>query len=329
MPLILLKTRKDDVPKEQLFEDGKQAVLKALHYFDIFYYPLTRTEIKKFLCLNTDEVSLSAWLASLEAERRIFFFNGFYSIQNNSLLSTRRIRGNAAAEKLLRKGIKIGRFLYQFPFVRAVGISGSLSKNFADEKSDMDFFIITKANRLWIARTLMHLFKKFTFITGCQHYFCMNYYIDELALPLEDKNIFSAIEIKTLLPVCGTAVMNDFFNSNQWADTYLPACSFRKPAASDRGKPWLKNAVEWLLNKRIGDSVEGFFMQLTQKRWRKKEAEGKRNNKGQMMGLISGKHFARSNPGNLQEKVLTAYEERMDTLLQARPEKPVAISFAK
>ena len=58
-------------------------------------------------------------------------------------------------------------------------MSGSLSKHFADEKSDIDFFIITSANRLWIARTCMHLFKKVSYIAGKQHWFCMNYYVDE------------------------------------------------------------------------------------------------------------------------------------------------------
>jgi hypothetical protein len=30
-----------------------------------------------------------------------------------------------------------------------------------------------------------------------------------------------------------------------------------------------------------------------------------------MMGLITGKHFARSNPGDFQEKVLEKYEKRV------------------
>ena len=47
-----------------------------------------------------------------------------------------------------------------FPFVRAVGISGSLSKQYADENSDIDYFIITAANRLWIAKNLPAYFQK-------------------------------------------------------------------------------------------------------------------------------------------------------------------------
>src|SRR6266478_4413244 len=99
--------------------------------------------------------------------------------------------------------MKIGRFLSRFPYVTGVGISGSLSKMDAREKADFDFFIVTKANRLWIARTIMHLFKKLTFITGKQHLYCMNYYLDEKALQLRDQNIYTAVEAITLIPVSG------------------------------------------------------------------------------------------------------------------------------
>src|SRR6202022_4223033 len=94
-------------------------------------------------------------------------------------------------------------------------------------RSDIDFFIITKANRLWIARTLMHLFKKLTFLTGHQGWYCMNYYVDEEALQIEEKNIFTATELITLLPVCGNGTMEEFFRANNWASSYFPNYAIR------------------------------------------------------------------------------------------------------
>ena len=52
------------------------------------------------------------------------------------------------AATLLARAEKIAKLFYKFPYVRAVGVSGSVSKNFADENADIDYFIITKANRL-------------------------------------------------------------------------------------------------------------------------------------------------------------------------------------
>src|SRR5688572_22112099 len=162
------------------------SILRVLAYFDIFHYPLTKNEISQFLGKPFPEKDFGDILQQMVARETIFQYNDFYSLHNNPLLAPRRREGNLRAQKLLPKAFKIGRFLFHFPYVRAVCISGSLSKNFADEKADIDFFIITKANRLWLARTIMHLFKKLTFLTGHQHYFCMNYYIDEEALLIKE-----------------------------------------------------------------------------------------------------------------------------------------------
>jgi predicted nucleotidyltransferase len=51
------------------------------------------------------------------------------------------------AVKHIKKAKAVAKFLSWFPYIRGIAISGSLSKNFADENSDLDFFIITAANR--------------------------------------------------------------------------------------------------------------------------------------------------------------------------------------
>lgn len=313
----------------QDFAACKKGVIETLAYFDIFHYPLTGEEIRQFLPGKADENFLRDCLHELQEEKIIFLSHGFYSIQNNPLLAHRRRQGNQSAEKLLVKALRIGRFLYQFPFVKAVGISGSLSKNYADEKADIDFFIITHANRLWIARTLMHLYKKLTFLTGRQHFHCMNYYIDEKALLLEEKNIFTAIEIKTLLPVSGEQTMELFFETNNWASEWLPACNYRRQEKTDPRVSWIKKIMEWMLNKKIGDRLENHLFNLTQNRWKRKLEKGKRNKKGQTMDLITGKHFARSNPGAFQEKVLALYEQKLAGLKHHRFQHTFTASSVK
>ena len=127
-----------------LQNEEQTRILKVLAYFDIFQYPLSQNEIRQFLGDTSLEAGLDKVLQQMLASQTIFFHNGFYSLHNNPLLSHKRVEGNQRAEKLLPKADKIGRFLFLFPFVRAIGISGSLSKNFADENADIDYFIITK-----------------------------------------------------------------------------------------------------------------------------------------------------------------------------------------
>jgi len=301
---------------------GKQALLHTLVYFDIFHYPLRLAEIQQFCSLVADRESIFRWLEELVEEGTVFRMGDDYLLRNDPALRSRRLAGNRQAELLLQKAKKIGRFLYRFPFVRAIGISGSLSKGYADQHSDIDFFIITAPNRLWIARTFMHLFKKLTYLAARQHYYCMNYYIDESALSLDEQNIFTAIELKTLLPVAGADIMNHFFRQNKWADEWLPACPFRQQEKPDPRKSLFKKWAEWILGGKIGERLEQFLMRMTRKRWDKKEERGKKNLKGYQMGLISGTHFARSNPGMFQEHILQTYQQRI--LALERKEKTIS-----
>lgn len=296
------------------FEDHtarKESIFRALAYFDIFRYPLSKEEIVEFMNQPADNRSIEQCLSELLNEGAVFSHQGFYCLQDNPLIMHRRNEGQQRAEKLLKKAGKIGRFLYQFPFVSGVAVSGSLSKNFAEENADIDFFIITKTNRLWLARTFMHLFKKLTFLTGRQHYYCMNYYIDEEALLLEEKNIFSAIELKTVLPVSGEKIMQHFFTVNQWANEWLPNCTYKKQLQKDPRRTVLKKIIEWLLDNKAGNALDKFLFRIISRRWKNKTEKQKTNYKGVMMGMITGRHFAKSNPGNFQAKVLQQYEEKI------------------
>lgn len=290
---------------------ARTALLKALAYFDIFQYPLTRDELQKFVSVKIPAFIADGILGELVAEKTIYQLDEFYSLQDNPLLVYRRRQGNERAVALLQKAEKIGRFLYQFPFVKAIGISGSLSKNFADQQADIDFFIVTTSNRLWIARTLMHLYKKIMFITGRQHYYCMNYYIDEQAYALEDRNIFTAIELKTLLPVSGEHAMQEFFTANGWAENWLPLCNWRSQAIKDPRRSFFKRMGEWLFPGKTGNRINEYLWRLTDRRWKKKEEKRKLNGKGVPMGLITGIHSAKSNAGDFQEKILALYEKKV------------------
>lgn len=291
-------------------------ILRLLAYFDIFQYPLTKKEIRQFFPGFIDEERLESLLQSMVLDKTVFLHYDFYSLHNNPLLAYKRIEGNFRAKKLIPKAYSIGRFLYRFPFVRAIAISGSLSKDFADEKADIDFFIITKANRLWIARTIMHLFKKLTFITGHQHYFCMNYYIDEEALLIQDKNIFTAIEIGTLLPVRGNEMLDQFFEVNKWSSEFFNQFGKLKVGSTAKKdiQSWYKRFSEWIFNNRPGDLLDEWLLRVTTRRWQRKHLMGIRNKNGRTMNLITGRHFSRSNPGAFQEKVLFLYKQKLEDL---------------
>jgi len=323
LPMMKVVYKRD----EQVIETTEDCIFKILAYYSVFSYPLTRDEIKSFLEPSADVRLLDKALARLVNENDIYQIEDLYLLENNVELVKRRRDGNLRAQQLLPKAIRIGRFLAKFPYVRGIGISGGLSKVYAHENADFDFFIVTKANRLWIARTLMHIYKKFTFITGRQHYYCMNYYLDEKALRLRDQNIYTAIEAMTVIPVSGKG-MNDFFEANtwvaEWFAEYTPAMNESLP----KGKTWFKSSVEWLLNNKLGDWFESRLLNITTQRWKKKEQQKMLNYEGKEMALVTGKHFAWSNPDSFQEKIVNLYNNKIDEVKNRKAENSQSISFS-
>jgi len=293
----------------------RASILKVLAYFDLFDYPVLAEEILYFLDIKTEEPELNAELAVLTAEKCLFRTGDLYSLQDNPALAERRIRGNRRADELLPVAARISRLLYQFPYVRGIGISGSLSKHYADENADIDYFIITRSNRLWIARTFMHLFKKLSYLRGRQHWYCMNYYIDEEALEIKEKNIFTATEMFTLLPASGNGGLVKFFDANDWTMTYFPHYRDRPRQPSEPAhSSFLKKALEKLFDNRFGDRLDDFLQRLTSRRWKKKEDRGDLNDHGLRISLQNEKHFSRPNPRVFQKKVLSAYTQKLNEL---------------
>jgi len=296
------------------------AILRTLAYFDIFDYPLSERDIKNFLeCHISDEIFASA-LLQLLLDKIIFRVGEFYSLQNNRQRVEERIQGNLRAQPLLAKAASIGALLYKFPYVRAVAVSGSLSKNYADKKADIDFFIIVKANRLWIARTILHLFKKLTFLVGKENFFCMNYFVDEEALAIPEKNIYTAVEIVTLLPLAGTFTLNKFFDKNQWTKKWLPVYEYRRNIKTAEKGSGFKKFGEWFFSNRTGEKLDNFLYKWTTRRWQKKEQQRRKNSKGRVMNLVTGKHFSKSNPEAFQEKILTRYNDKIAWYLNYHPQ---------
>jgi predicted nucleotidyltransferase len=294
----------------------KENILATLAYFDLFNYPLTRAEVFSFLKKKYTYEFFDDALKGLLNGGIIHQFDRFYTLKNDHYLIIRRNEGNKKAAELIKIAEKVGNILIRFPYVRGIAISGSLSKNFADENSDIDLFIITAKNRLWIARTIMHCLKKLTFLVNKEDYFCMNYYIDEQQLEISEKNIYTATEIGTLIPLQGDIVFEKFYIANSWIRNFLPNKNMRIASAKPLKTYVLKAVFEWLLNNAIGNAIDNLLMKITAGRWLKKTTLKKLNSHGTVLGIVTGKHFAKPDPKNFQSKLLGRYENKLLNIMR-------------
>jgi hypothetical protein len=297
--------------KLNIHSEASQSVLKALLYYDIFDYPLTRKEVFTWLSTNhVTEPESHATLTQLCAEKYIYQLGNFFSIQNNASLAERREKGNQEAAKFLKVAQRQANFIHSFPFVRSVMASGSLSKNYMDENSDLDFFIITSPGRLWIARTLLIFYKR-TFLFNSHKYFCVNYFVDEHHLEIEEKNIYTATELSTLIPLSGDSYYPLLFNDNTWIKDFFPnhVTSFSEHEKSHEKKK-IKSVLEELINFLGGDRLDTFFMHLTFQRW-KRMYEKKYDVADFQIAFKTKKYASKNHPNFYQKKVMDLYKEKL------------------
>jgi hypothetical protein len=286
------------------------SVLKALLYYDLFSYPLTAEEIKSHCRVVSCSLSLvQEALDELCGDNLIFRYEKFYSVHNNAGLFLRRKKGNEAAARVMDKVNTRSRLIANFPFVRCICISGSLSKNYFDEEADVDFFIITEPNRLWVCRTFLILFKKL-FLLNSKKYFCVNYFIDSDNLVIPDKNIFTSIELITLKPVHNYELYEKFFTANHWVKTFFPNSSQQEPNGTPQlNNNWIRNGFEKLLGGKAGEWLDQFFMIKTLEQWKKKF--GWLPSHEFELNMRTRRNVSKHHPQGFQVQVLKKYEERI------------------
>lgn len=213
-------------------------IIKTLSYSDIFDYPLTPEEIHKYFI--GENISLG-YLNSILTEMvglgiigtlgNHFFLNG-----RSSLSELRKRKENASAPKwiIAKKAAGILKFI---PMVKMIGVSGSLSMNNAKREDDIDFFIITSENALWVSRFLVNVvlltlgLKRRRRDYFGSNLICPNMFVTLDSLRLEH-NIFTAHEIAQLVPLVNkSSAYENFLNENVWVLEYLPN-AFKIPKKS-------------------------------------------------------------------------------------------------
>lgn len=291
----------------------KAAVLHTLAYFEIFSYPLRLEELVAFSTkpgISSDQVLEKS--KELVEQGLIFQFGAFYQLKNEVTWAPTRLESNRLASAILPKARGMARFIAQFPFVRGVFVSGSLSKHCMRPESDVDFFIVTAPNRLWLARTLLVFFKKI-FLFNSHKYFCINYFVDTEHLEIEEKNLFTAMESITLLPMWGQVYYDKFREANTWAWSLFPNFAKRSTdglAAGSNGL--LKQSMEFVLSGAPGNWLERKFMQLTVAFWRRKFSH--LDPKTFDLALKSRKGISKHHPLHFQQKVLQRLQQNLEKL---------------
>jgi predicted nucleotidyltransferase len=279
-------------------------------YFSIFNYPLKLDEICNFSRSKNKE-RIQNDLDELVQKNIIVKVNDYYLAGNNVNHIEKRIRGNQMAVRALVKARERAALISKFPFVEGVGVSGSLSKGYYDKDSDIDFFVITKPNKVWLCRTFLMLYKKI-FLLNSRKYFCINYFMSSANLEVQEKNRFTATEIKTLIPLHGKNVFNDFYSQNDWVSEIFAEFVPKLENVEGIRKPKIISLFERIFDTRFGSALDNSFKSITVHFWKIKFNQ--MPHEEFKVALKSTKSVSKHHPLNFQKKVITALNEKYEEI---------------
>lgn len=208
-------------------------ILTTVAYYDALDQPLSSFEIWKHLTVadgdGADPVSLGEVAAALDGKdlrRKLSLRDGFFTLPGREDLVARRIRLEKVAVAKLFRVRRLASVLRFVPFVRMIGITGSLAMKRGTADSDWDFFVVLRAGHIWAGRTvltaLLHAIGKRRHGRYEKDRACLNYFVtdDHLVIPTED--LYSANEYRFLIPILGRETFAGFEARNRWIARFKP-----------------------------------------------------------------------------------------------------------
>lgn len=243
-------------------ENYQNYILNTLQYKKVFTQPMTLNQIIYFGHGKFEDLNLlKEALESLLVSKKIKYKKGVYYINQTKIKN--HDKRFLKSKSLIEEINFIEKYLSGIPFIKFVGISGSLaSYNFDEETDDIDLFIICEEGRVWVTRLLSVLILKLldSYVNDEKSVYkiCPNFYIStkNMVWKPEKRNVYVAHEIAMLQPIINKDnYYFKFLSSNKWIKEYLPNLEFEEIEIIDLHKE----------HSSVLDLVDSFFMNLQKK----------------------------------------------------------------
>ena len=103
---------------------------------------------------------------------------------------------------------------------------------------DLDLFMIVEDGKVWAAFLIAMVWSE---LKGLRKQLCMNYLISDAALPLFERDVFTAQQVASLKPFYGKNVYDRFISMNPFVQRCFPnfeSSGYRETYPELRAKPY-------------------------------------------------------------------------------------------
>lgn len=201
------------------------SILHVVDYFSYFSYPPTIEEVYRFLSIKVSKREFNSTISQLESSKKILVTEGRISRQDNLFLVYNKKK--VISQQYITSVYTFIPFLQYIPSVLYVGISGSLSMLNTSKKGDIDLFVITTENTLWITRLVILVYKRIVTIVqkDIGSKLCLNMLFSEkgLQIPVHKQNEYIGHELLQLKTVFDKGQTYDhLLQKNKWVTGLFP-----------------------------------------------------------------------------------------------------------
>jgi hypothetical protein len=211
----------------------KNSILKTIMFFDLFDYPLTDLEILRYLDTKYDYEKLKEELLKIsEIENK----NSMYFLKGRSEIYEIRMKRYNYADRKFRRAKLIAKIFKFIPWIKMIAIGNIIGSENLKDESDIDFFIISEKNRIWISRLFSVLIIKLLNLRPQENNnrdkICLSFFVSKENLDLKRfmiKNNFENQDSYLLFWLAGLFPIYDsqnfykkLINENKWIFDSLP-----------------------------------------------------------------------------------------------------------
>lgn len=212
------------------------SLLAALAFFDVFDYPLTLAELRRFRYAagpdGAGQPSLRDCLLALD-RLPVGQREGYWFLNGRETTAEKRHERYRLADRKFRKARRLAAFIRRLPWVRLVAVCNSLAWSNAGPDSDIDLFIVCRPGTLWLARAILVGSLAFLGLRPVRgrsdaDRFCLSFFLSEDSLDLRPFALpggdpYLAFWLAGLVPLYDAGgVMERLWAANEWVRRLLP-----------------------------------------------------------------------------------------------------------
>jgi len=279
-------------------KECERDINRTLAYSSVFKCPLTKYQLYNFLISNQvyNPKYFETNLNRLVKDKIIKENKGrYYLFRSKTVNWDKRYK---ISKNKIYKSKDVFKSLSKIPWIRMLAVTGSVSNYSASSNNDIDLFIITKNNRLWLTRffvvLILKIYKKYRL--DSKNDLCPNLYLteSEMTWPNEDRNIYIAHSIITMQPIINKdSTYFRFLTKNFWIFDY-----FKHFSLSTNENDFIKDLKLKHTKNHLFDLIETIF-----------SAAQRIYMKSKITSEIISRHFVHFNKNDHSQKILYKYKK--------------------